>query len=680
MNIFSQYGIREVADVMLYSIKRIGTEEFYLPVLYLDTLKVSTVEKPQTVTPQFGGKGNTKIISWSYDKEIKLKLEDALFSNTSLNVYMNGRVEQDMSDWTSAIAKLSVANKYGRNHYSVKAYPSPEITDDEWEIIYRCAQKAGFDPRTGAMDNDAYQIGYNRLDDYDNHAMKYVYDNDSYNKDINVMVAENRWLLKTNYYHRTQKTPRNRDISPFFDINNDKYESVSIVLKDLPLAEEHLQAEGFAPQPNDTIENNLMTGSRPIVITYADKADHVLQKIDNEEIYLYYQVERRPTGLYATQLYISTGNLEGGDADTLKDIILGYNKEEEDNPTYEVGDTFLLSHLPYYLFPHYLEVAIGNLCWCDLNDITEYAMPQEIIDKIAEEISTYKETGKIVNDLYEIKAIDRFEKCVVEDRNGMDIDLQEQMANVKKYYANEQSTFTVFWDYKNMLPFMDKRTLDYNITKQKCVRLTKEKGAPTPQECFDAIKGYLEDIYSDDWLDELTIDDVIINRVTQRDTSSKYHYVYFNVTKREYIHLKYGTIYYKMTRTMDEDNNDITFLGTELSIDSDTFSGEYMLVGETVIRNQMTGRDEQFQFVINRATISSTSKLNLQSKGDSTTFSLDVAVLQPDNGPMMELRMFKTEPDKVEGGTRIVPQSKRHVVTPLVKIKEEIVIDNNEIY
>jgi hypothetical protein len=93
MNIFSQYGIREVADVMLYSIKRIGTEEFYLPVLYLDTLKVSTVEKPQTVTPQFGGKGNTKIISWSYDKEIKLKLEDALFSNTSLNIYMNGRVE-----------------------------------------------------------------------------------------------------------------------------------------------------------------------------------------------------------------------------------------------------------------------------------------------------------------------------------------------------------------------------------------------------------------------------------------------------------------------------------------------------------------------------------------------------------------------------------------------------------
>lgn len=105
-----------------------------------------------------------------------------------------------------------------------------------------------------------------------------------------------------------------------------------------------------------------------------------------------------------------------------------------------------------------------------------------------------------------------------------------------------------------------------------------------------------------------------------------------------------------------------------------------MLVGETVIRNQMTGRDEQFQFVINRATISSTSKLNLQSKGDSTTFSLDVAVLQPNNGPMMELRMFKTEPDKIEGGTRIVPQSKRHVVTPLVKIKEEIVIDNNEIY
>ena len=38
MNLFQKYGIKEVADVVFYSITPIGDEEFYTPVLYLDTL------------------------------------------------------------------------------------------------------------------------------------------------------------------------------------------------------------------------------------------------------------------------------------------------------------------------------------------------------------------------------------------------------------------------------------------------------------------------------------------------------------------------------------------------------------------------------------------------------------------------------------------------------------------
>ena len=45
MNLFQKYGIKEVADVVFYSINEIGDEVFYTPVLYLDTLKVSTIEK-----------------------------------------------------------------------------------------------------------------------------------------------------------------------------------------------------------------------------------------------------------------------------------------------------------------------------------------------------------------------------------------------------------------------------------------------------------------------------------------------------------------------------------------------------------------------------------------------------------------------------------------------------------
>lgn len=139
MNIFKQYGIKEVADVVFYSITRVGDEEFYIPVLYFDTLKVTSLDKSVTAVPANGGKGNGKILSWNFGKDLKLKLEDALFSQMSLNTFMNGRVMAKMSPWTSAIAKLNVANKYGQKHYSTKAYPSPELTEGEWEIVYRCA-------------------------------------------------------------------------------------------------------------------------------------------------------------------------------------------------------------------------------------------------------------------------------------------------------------------------------------------------------------------------------------------------------------------------------------------------------------------------------------------------------------------------------------------------------------
>ena len=54
------------------------------PVLYLDTLKVSTIEQTAESTSSRGGKGNPELISWDYGKEITVTLEDALFSAKSM--------------------------------------------------------------------------------------------------------------------------------------------------------------------------------------------------------------------------------------------------------------------------------------------------------------------------------------------------------------------------------------------------------------------------------------------------------------------------------------------------------------------------------------------------------------------------------------------------------------------
>lgn len=92
MNIFDQYGIKEVADVTLYSIELDeNDDEVYVPVLYFDTLKVSTVEQTAEQTSARGGLGNPELIVWDYGKEITVTLEDALYSPASQGMNWAGK-------------------------------------------------------------------------------------------------------------------------------------------------------------------------------------------------------------------------------------------------------------------------------------------------------------------------------------------------------------------------------------------------------------------------------------------------------------------------------------------------------------------------------------------------------------------------------------------------------------
>ena len=92
MNIFEQYGIKEVADVTLYAIELDeNDEEIYIPVLYLDTLKISSVEQTAEQTSARGGLGNPYLITWDYGKEITVNLEDALYTPASMSMLWGGK-------------------------------------------------------------------------------------------------------------------------------------------------------------------------------------------------------------------------------------------------------------------------------------------------------------------------------------------------------------------------------------------------------------------------------------------------------------------------------------------------------------------------------------------------------------------------------------------------------------
>ena len=94
-NILQRYGIKEVADVTFYEIELVnGKETPGAPVLYLETLKVSTIEQTAENTAARGGKGNPELIVWDYGKEITVTLEDALFSAKSMAI-MFGSLDEN---------------------------------------------------------------------------------------------------------------------------------------------------------------------------------------------------------------------------------------------------------------------------------------------------------------------------------------------------------------------------------------------------------------------------------------------------------------------------------------------------------------------------------------------------------------------------------------------------------
>lgn len=77
-NLFTTYGIKEIADVVFYDIE---TDK---PVLFLDTLKLFTTESAAEQVESNGGKGNPIRIIWDFSREINISLQDALFSPANL--------------------------------------------------------------------------------------------------------------------------------------------------------------------------------------------------------------------------------------------------------------------------------------------------------------------------------------------------------------------------------------------------------------------------------------------------------------------------------------------------------------------------------------------------------------------------------------------------------------------
>ena len=85
----------------------------------------------------------------------------------------------------------------------------------------------------------------------------------------------------------------------------------------------------------------------------------------------------------------------------------------------------------------------------------------------------------------------------------------------------------------------------------------------------------------------------------------------------------------------------------EVTISPSTFPGTYRVVGDTFMRSQKTGRDEPFQFIIEKAKVQSSVTLTLEAEGDPSTFEMTLQVLRDESGEeMMKLVRYDTDDDQ----------------------------------
>ena len=130
-NVFEQYGIKEVADVTIYRIEKKDGIEKETPFLFLDTLKVSTLEQTAEQSDARGGKGNPKLITWDYGKEINVTLEDALYSPQSMALMWGGK----SSAFTTKSKTLKKFLKYKATENKESLEKVTDGQGNEWSVI-----------------------------------------------------------------------------------------------------------------------------------------------------------------------------------------------------------------------------------------------------------------------------------------------------------------------------------------------------------------------------------------------------------------------------------------------------------------------------------------------------------------------------------------------------------------
>lgn len=124
-----QYGLKEVANVIFFDI---STNK---PVIFFDTLKVSTIENESESAEARGGQGNSRLMTWDYGRTATLTMQDALLSDNSLAMLAGTAVkEAGVGNAVKVVGRdvLTVVDNAGDMEVTLKETP---ITDAKGNTV-----------------------------------------------------------------------------------------------------------------------------------------------------------------------------------------------------------------------------------------------------------------------------------------------------------------------------------------------------------------------------------------------------------------------------------------------------------------------------------------------------------------------------------------------------------------
>ncbi len=711
MNLFDQYGIKEVADVTIYSIhkKEDGSgETYYMPALYLDTLKVTTTEKTAENTWAQGGLGNSRLISWDYSKEINMTLEDALCTPASLGLCWGGVLSSDWKDaqvnhqygitdsgcGTERISRMEKCF-YPRNDMANATVSSLLPRDGKEDIAEDWNGDLAYLTRSSVLDGTVVKgFGY-----VDSHPYKWHLEIETAVKSVAVVPDRFYSTLGKGYPIKKFQTVginqpsesfkyeiiyrRGADNYPFEApkakiIYNrqaaeegektlacwDQLEAISMLddMVTYPFLKIRVCLDGSikAYLGTESVDWDL---ERTIDETVADADKYWVENpYINTEQFRYIDMWERFDSINALSYYLITKYEENIYSIGPKDIKPGIPLNTYTGITYYTVPSGSYS----FVIKEGQVVNIEVYDYGTDSDTMDETTANDVINKVPEDLTvTFTLTEDLnvpansekeaiyIAFLYAYGAVDI--ESVTDDSNitYYTITKNSSADNCVVDSTSEEVTYNV-GVLSVQFNEIDSSSITTTGVTQTNVRAgDAHVGLGDPSNPTNGVVGLDYDLTDSN----LAIDSGTCVPCCKKANLSRAIWAYVNPRTMSPYDDDYwfhqGEPYLKKSLSLSAKNSKLK--AQKIVVNTGEFPGMYKIVGETYIRSRETGEDERVQLSFPLCKIKSDQTLTLEADGDPTTFNLDVEVAVPPNGVAMEITFYDVEKEMTSScnGSRV---------------------------